>query len=295
MRETVLYYAAGGGLGHVSRALAVLSAAALPEGTARVLLTSEYAGLAGGLFPCPADTVPGDAMRSRGAYDSFLDSYLSRGAFRALVMDTFPAGIVGEWARRAARIPRFLVARALKWDAYGARTRGMRFPAPREAFAAEPLDDENLSRLGNDCRITYAPGPVLCRPSGADAVTPPPGGTRCLVVHAGPGEERRALAAEASRRLPGVPCDTVFPADGIFPALSLFPKYTHVVSGAGYNMVGEAAMAPRGRTHVLVPFERRYDDQNARLKRYSEGNWLPRGVDGAPAAGRWLRRALEIN
>ncbi len=145
MHEPVLYYAAGGGLGHVSRALAVLSAAALPEGTARVLLTSEYAGLAAKLFPCPADTVPDDAMRSRGAYDSFLDSYLSRGGFRALVLDTFPAGIVGEWARRAAGIPRFLVARSLRWDAYAPRTRGGRIPLPHEAFAAEPLDDENLS------------------------------------------------------------------------------------------------------------------------------------------------------
>jgi hypothetical protein len=296
IKGTVLYYAAGGGLGHLTRTLAIVSAMDSSSIPLRVLASSTYAGMAEKAFPCALDRVPIAAMSSRRAYGNFLDNYLSLHHVKALVLDTFPWGIAGEWIDRAADLPRYLIARSVRWESYLERTLKKTGRRPAAALIIEPVEEEYVEFLARNCALTHCNMPIINKSGFMDAaggVQQAHDSSRYLVIHAGATCERDVLVAAARESMwrdckADIPLDMIFPEQEIFPATVLFHRYTCIVSAAGYNMVAAASRSAPNCRHILIPFARRFDDQAARLRRFEAGLWADESGSGTGIAADWL-------
>ena len=172
--ETLLYYAAGGGLGHITRALAILQA--LPQGSfpARVLCSSRLSPLVReAVGPLPLDCPPEEILSSRRAYYRYLRDYLALYRVGILVLDCFPWGLIGEWAELGEHIPRLLIARSLKWGAYRERLDSREGPPPRASLVLEPLEEEYHRLLKGWGDTALLADPVLPADFDVSETSPP--------------------------------------------------------------------------------------------------------------------------
>jgi predicted glycosyltransferase len=241
----ILYYALGGGLGHLTRARKVLEALELTRDA--VLLTASPFGadprVTGGI---PVLKVPRRLGHDRDAFRAWLAPVLRQAD--ALIVDSFPAGILGELSGMTLPPARH-VARLLRWDAYATRLDGP-LPDYDVIYALEPL--------------THDLGPTLplhlpATPIGAPLVEEP----HWLVVHSGPQSELDELLIHAE----GAPKLVVVSPrhTDVYPVAPHLAHAERVITGAGFNAVHENA---RWRErHTLVPFPRALDDQFARAEK----------------------------
>lgn len=298
--ETLLYYAAGGGLGHITRALAILQA--LPQGSfpARVLCSSRLSPLvreAAG--PLPLDCPPEEILSSRRAYYRYLRDYLALYRVGILVLDCFPWGLIGEWAELGEHIPRLLIARSLKWGAYRERLDSREGPPPRASLVLEPLEEEYHRLLKGWGDTALLADPVLPADFDVSETSPPSfKENRLLLVHSGSREEQHQLrdfaqqqAAERGLRDPLL--DTVFPDRNLFPAHPLYREYRYIAAGGGYNMAAASSRALPGQSFFLHPFPRRFDDQQARVDNLARGLWQDGRGNGREAAARWIFNCIK--
>ena len=295
----ILYYALGGGLGHVARSFALIHHA--PESLRsriRLLVSTKSAHVALPHSPCPMDPVPEQAMADRRSYERFLEDYLRRHKFSCMVIDTFPFGLLGELKHLAPDLPRVLVGRYLRWDAYCGRcgdTEGA--VRPRAAVMIEDQEEAYLEALGRHSRVIKAPWPVsLAAP--ADVMTP--SAPAFCVTHSGPPEETRLLvekarAIMAERGIEGVP-EVFTPERGLFPLEHHLSHFSDIVAGAGYAACAAATVLKGRRRYHLHPFPRRFDDQVLRLRRLPGGHGQDDpAADTATVAGiLWEETALRI-
>jgi len=293
----ILYYAMGGGLGHLSRSLAILQE--MPRSLAeqvRVLASSRHAALALPLFPCPVDVVAGEILTSRRAYFRYLEDYLERFRISSVILDTFPFGIVGEWLHVGSSLPRALIARSLKWEAYQERIQHHDGPFPQQALVLETLSEPYFHRLKQDSRLEHLDAPIALRESASQ--TDRSGKQGLLIVHSGEKDERTILEQIARRHMrekneQSAPPDYIFPEQGVYPAERIMARYQTIVAAAGYNMVAIASQAPPNQHYILHPFPRRFDDQFLRLQRFKQGQWTRQQPGkGREHAARWLSAVL---
>ncbi len=273
MDRLVAYYAMGGGLGHLTRARAVLHTLGLEEHS--VLLTSSRHGTDPRVVGAvPLIHVPPELDGHPAELRLWLDSRLSELRPASLILDTFPAGILGELDDLPVKDTRILhVARRLRWRAYSEMI-GPRPPRIETTWVTEPLEAEHRSFL--EAQSDRVESLELVDPP--EAATPAEiEGTFWLVVHAGPEEEVVQLllyAAEMQQmercEAPIVLASPVEP-EGVgvpfrrvplFPASGWFAAASRVISGCGFNVMRQ--MAPWREKHRYLPFERRFDDQFAR-------------------------------
>lgn len=273
----ILHYALGGGLGHIARSLALIAQA--PPGLReriRLLVSSRSAGAARPICPCPLDIVPDDAMATSRKYARFFDRYIAAHHFSCLVLDTFPFGLVGELSGAAPALPRVLVGRYLRWDAYMRRV-GPDDSAiwPTLSLMIEEQSEEYIAEISRHSRVLQCNSPLsLARP---EAVHAGEALKSWCVVHSGSPEELAELSLIARRLMAGqgVAGDPVIitPEQGIFP-LELDPgRFSDVVAGAGYASCAAAKILEGRVRYHLHPFQRRYDDQGLRLQRLRTGVW----------------------
>ncbi|MCP5048113.1 MAG: hypothetical protein GY940_13155 [bacterium] len=203
---------------------------------------------------------------------------------------------MGEWAEVAPDIPRALIARSLKWDSYLERAGSRRGPLPVRSLAIEPLEKVYHELLQQESEISFLEPPIVSKVPPAPDL--PPGQYRWLAIHSGDTEEQRILLdlarqkmAEYGHRQQEVSLETVFPGRGIFPVHDLLRSYTHIVSGAGYNMTAQALLCREHRDHILFPFERKFDDQPARVRLFQSGAWCKPVTSGAKQAAEWIKRS----
>jgi predicted glycosyltransferase len=234
----ILYYALGGGLGHLSRARKVIAALGLRD--VAVLTASRFASdarVTGGL---PVVPVPPSLGRNRPRFVAWLRSTLAD--FDELLVDSFPGGILGELCE--LELPRTRhVSRRLNWEIYNARLSG---PLP-EFESVHALEPGGL------------PGEPLGLPPAAagPALVDEP---HWLVVHSGPRRELDALlrlAEGAPRRLVISPYE-----QWLYPIAPHLGHAERIITAAGFNLMHECA--PFRDRHVHVPFARVLDDQFAR-------------------------------
>jgi hypothetical protein len=296
----ILYYALGGGLGHITRSLAVLQRMNGKSDGIRLLVSSNLAAVAAPVCSCPIDYVPKEVMSSRPEYYRYLTDYLKARRVATIILDSFPFGIVGEWAGIAPEIPRLLIARSLLWREYSAHIGSADGPWPSKALVIEPLDPLYFSQLKKNADLEFLDAPIvldtdkLTSPGVKSSLSRSGASSDWVVAHSGPEEERAALlgfAQELMRRQgrserPAV----IFPDQNLYPAEPALRRFANIVTGAGYNM---AALALRNRDHCrhyLYPFKRRFDDQHQRAAKLSEGTWLKSRDDGAGIAGEWVKK-----
>jgi len=236
----ILYYALGGGLGHLSRARKVLG-----ERDDAVLLTaSGHAHDPRVTAGRPVIPVPRRLGRDRAAFRAWLAALLEDLQPDELLVDAFPGGVLGELCGLELPNAR-LIARALRWDVYAQRLDG---PLPRYAtvHALEPLGYE-------------PPGPVepLVLPHAAPGA-PLADEPHTLVVHAGPEAELQQLLTLARGKTV-----VVHPRHrDVFPVEPHLAHATRIITGAGFNAMHETQ--PYRDRHTAVPFPRALDDQHAR-------------------------------
>jgi len=299
-QRMILYYAMGGGLGHLTRSLAILREALQLIGHVRLMASSKYASLVIPHAPCPVDIVAGETLTSKRKYLKFLAMYLEQHSIEMIVLDTFPFGIVGEWLHVGSQIPHLLIARYLKWKTYVERTKYKDGPVPWQTLMLEPLAKDYSRVLEKYSQLTLLDAPITFQP--VDSSKPSFSDRKdCLVVHSGNEAEREVLIGLANQTFGGnnkssFTPDCIFPEQGIYPAERAIPHYANVVSAAGYNMTAIASQSPPERTHLLHPFRRRFDNQFLRLRRFKKGlwkQWRQRNCNGAQQAAQWLLQAIN--
>ncbi len=284
----ILYYAMGGGLGHLTRSLAILRELPPLAGHVRLMASSNLASLVLPHAQCPVDIVAGDIISSKGSYLKFLDEYLKQHGIELIVLDTFPFGIVGEWLHIGENIPRLLIARYLKWEAYLKRVKNTTGPIPQYTLILEPPAKGCLCALKKYSQLTWLDGPIMLR-TLERSQSSIPDKKDCLVIHSGNKAERQVLISLAKQGFgKNVTLDCIFPEREIYPAEPLIPHYKKIVSAAGYNMSAVASQSPPERTHLLHPFTRRFDDQFLRLRRFKRGLWKQQNNGAARQAAHWL-------
>jgi predicted glycosyltransferase len=252
----IVYYAVGGGLGHLTRGLRVIEKLGLQDVV--IVTASPYAERVCRSFL----RVPAHLEHDREAHRAWLREL---GAER-LIADTFPGGIQGELC--GLDVPIDCVTRLLRWDAYR---------------AAVPFA---LPEIGTTYVVEE---PIVPLPTGAGRggyvaldlslpfVEPVEEEPYWLIVHSGPEEEVRELVAYADelRALAEKKPERVIVAShaDVWPASALFPAAAKIITAAGFNVMLETEQW-RAK-HVAVPFARRFDDQflrAARRKRLSSAN-----------------------
>lgn len=273
----ILYYALGGGLGHISRSFALISHAPKPlQPRIRLLISSKSAYVARPHSPCPVDEVPRWAMAGKGRYPQFLADHFKQHGFSCIVIDTFPFGLLGELKHAAPELPRVLVGRYLRWGAYIDRC-GETDDAvwPQVAVMIEQQQDEYLEQMERNGRVINAPWPIsLARLADAEGPAEKPA---CCVVHSGtPSETRRLMSAArnimSGHRMAGPP-ELFTPEKGLFPLERHMLRFSDIVTGAGYGSCAAASVLNGRIRYHLHPFPRRFDDQTLRLRRLQEGKW----------------------
>jgi predicted glycosyltransferase len=236
----ILYYALGGGLGHLTRARKVLEALGLTE-NAVLLTASRFADdprVTGGL---PVLKVPRRLGHDREAFRAWLAPLLLQAD--ELIVDCFPGGILGELC--GMTLPRArLVARRLRWEVYERRLDGP-LPAYAHTHEVEPLG------VGEPLALPQAE-------IGEPLVDEP----HWLVVHSGPQHEIDALLTHAQ----GAPrLIVVSPRHvNLYPVAPHLAHAERIITGGGFNAVHEGM--PWRERHTIVPFPRALDDQAARAQ-----------------------------
>lgn len=267
----ILYYAVGGGLGHLTRARRVLEQLGLAHDAAIVTATPD-ARVTGGI---PAIEVPAHLDRSPEACRRWMDDLVRDARPERLIVDVFPGGIQGELC--GLDVPMDYVARLLRWDEYR-RAVPAELPRFRTTYVVEELTPAHAAFVREHSAevvtLEFEEGLMV-----RDGRTGGPSAPYWLIVHSGPESEVRELVAYtselraleaapprvivAARRQPSLPDG--FDHTDTYPASTLFEAATRVISAAGFNVMQE--MEPWREKHVVVPFARRFDDQHLRAAR----------------------------
>jgi len=229
----ILYYAIGGGLGHLARARRVLTKLGLRD-RATILTAHEEPGVTDGI-----PTVTGN---------------VNFNAFERVIVDSFPRGILGEL--RDIDVPMDYVARLLKWDDY-ARATGAVMPHFETTYVVEPITHAVDSERVVDLDLREPP-------HHADQED------FWLVAHSGDDDEVRHLTdyAHELQAIEGTQSPIVV-ARRTFPLAPLLARAARIVSAAGFNLM--LATEPWRHKHHVVPLPRRFDDQFTRAARRRVG------------------------
>lgn len=265
----ILFYALGGGLGHLSRCLAVIHSLKLENEEYKVLTASPRAEEI--FAPHQLLTPPSAADKSslRTKFEEIIKHYNCDEVY----VDAFPAGILGElegW--RGSKV--HLIARHLKWEVYQQRLDG---PIPQfdTVFACEQIAAEQKAAL----HFKHWKEIELQWPASEVNWQPP---ANCwLVVHAGEEDEVRALYRQALdlanlEALHPAICiignpeldPAAFPLASLlseYPAWPLFPQVDRIFTGGGFNSVHQ--LKNYRDKQVMLPFDRKLDDQALRIRR----------------------------
>jgi hypothetical protein len=259
----IVCYAAGGGLGHLTRVRAFLHTMR-PGREAVILTASPHAADPRVIGPHRTVCVPPDGFLAA----------IAGLAPDELIVDAFPGGRYGELT--ASSVPASVgtvthLARLLQWTRYRAVATG---PLPRydHTWLLEPLAAEHHADL---VAVSATMAPI-------DLVDPDPGDVPAieagtwLIVHSGPAAEVAELVgyAEQTAALERVRPSLVLvsPVEhpgvrrlDVYPAWPLFAGAARIITAAGCNVVRQTA--PWRARHRILPFPRLFDDQFTRAAR----------------------------
>jgi hypothetical protein len=270
----ILYYAAGGGLGHLTRARAFLHAAGSSD-EAVVLTASPFAADHRVMGNVATLIVLEELRQDQPAYREWLQRAIAQLAPERLILDTFPAGLFHEFAGMEVACEIDYVARYLNWDRYAPRE----LPSLATTYVLEPLHAEQERFVVARSRIIDRQ-PRLIDPLPLD---PPPSlpPRYSLVVHSGSAEEVSELidySAAAARAegtdepIVAVTQTMITRTDVVrldaYPATGLAGGATRIITAAGFNCMRQFGGDPR---HHAIPFPRRFDDQFLRAARAAFG------------------------
>jgi hypothetical protein len=154
----ILCYALGGGLGHVARSRALLHTlgeagggrgAGLDGEPVTVLVSSPLALDSRALGSWTAMPAPDGAAASATALGAWVEEAVARLKPRAVYVDAFAGGVLGELCGMAwpPGVELCHTARRLRWQRYRRRLGGGPLPVYRRTHVVEPLEEEHRATL----------------------------------------------------------------------------------------------------------------------------------------------------
>jgi hypothetical protein len=270
--RSLVYYAMGGGLGHVVRARAVLYTLGY-TGRVTLISASAHARDPRVVGDWNVELVHPRLGHDPCAFARWIDATLTAARADCLCVDVFPAGILGELGGlRATGIELWHVARRLRWSQYNSLLAGAALKFER-TFLLEPLEDSHEAYLRTHSRSVERLS--LRDPPCEPTLVPLTAAAHWLVVHSGPAAEVEALLAYATelrarenarvelwvltpeQALAKLPAQTY--VQDVYPAQSHFAAADRIFSAAGFNIMRQCA--PHRAKHTVLPLPRRYDDQ----------------------------------
>ena len=274
----ILYYAPGGGYGHVCRGLKVLAACEADEVAAIICSPDSVIEEASSdviLLP-----IPRNSKEDISVFRAWLYGQLNRLQPERIYIDTFPAGLLGEllYCPDIATYPLYYIARRMQWNMYV--TVAQRCPFVFSgAYMVEPLEEPHrvyTISSSKKCEILELPQLNSSVPVGSDVLPAEFNHTLPLwgIVHSGVVSEVEALLSYAqqtasmeNREVQRILISPEKPerlSHGVlwksyFPANKLYPFFNRIFTGCGFNAMHETI--PFRKKHRWIPFERRFDNQ----------------------------------
>ncbi len=285
----ILYYAMGGGLGHLVRARAMAHTMEWYDMT--VFSASPHVADPRVLGGFAHVQVAPELAAARTECGELLYDTINRIQPSDIVVDTFAVGILGELPFLITEfgVPLLHVARYVKPE--------LLLPPHKRPFihfdttyVVEPLADEHVefvTALSSEVLPLELIDPPAHLPDDQRALIEAHASTDAplwLVVHSEPREETEQLVEYAREMalMEGIAPRFVVTTPGadvfahepgsdilyidIFPASALFARADRIITACGFNAMRQAA--PFGDRHRFLPFARRYDDQYLRAERY---------------------------
>lgn len=285
----IVYYAFGSGLGHLTRAQAVLHTLRLHDDVT-LLSSSKFAGDPRVMGHCNVRQMPAEMILDPARTREWINRAIEDLQPSEFYIDAFPVGLVGEFADSGAPygIPTIYVARLLRWDRYAKLLpENPRFVD--KTLIVEPLTDDHQEFVDQcsraQSRVELVDPPQLitradlarldnltAEPFWLVAHSAPPAEIYQLVTYA---QEMQALERRCCRILLATDTDVGRPLEGVtvvsmYPLAPLIDQAERVITACGYNSMRQ--LAPYAKKHRFLPFERRFDDQFLRAARRLHAN-----------------------
>jgi hypothetical protein len=282
-----LYYAMGGGLGHLTRARAFLHTLNLQNNSV-ILTSSNFAADSRVTGDIPLITVEAVFEKDLKGFQQFLLKTLNDLRIETLFIDSFPFGIIGEFAGFdfPEKTEINYVARLLKWNVYSAPypDKTIKF---RKTFILEPLEPAHQTFINlssqeqTEICLSYPTEQFSEKDEQIFQKILKEKNPFWLIVHAGSVEEINELIgfADEMRRIEKSSANMVLVSPNnlslhrenvfhtnIYPASPLFKHARRIYTACGFNSMQQTR--DFRDKHYFVPFERRFDDQFARAKRF---------------------------
>ncbi|GAB1153363.1 hypothetical protein ACNPKZ_04510 [Shewanella algae] len=313
----LIYYAPGGGLGHLSRALKVLG---FIKAQQALVITSPLPLAVDTLLPKGIQHISlPTRLQSRAELSAWLKQLLAslnkQQACRLMLIDAFPGGIWGELGDIPLPGKLVYIARLLNWNVY--RQRVAHIPRFQQIWFCEWPTPEQEQALSNQTGQRFWL-PLLGEDKSQDAT---PNGLekpkQTLVIHSGSLAEQALLLEHATKA--GEAIDIIAPphpsADAgfnnnpldsksldksalsdfnncnnkerkpgltrlqLYPASDIGWQYQRVICGGGFNLVSEYILHPGA---LFVPLTRALDLQHLRIERGLGGFLPPPGLSSVP-------------
>ncbi len=275
----ILYYGLGGGLGHITRAMAVLHTLRVRE---KVLMVSSMNTSAVEFLPGKIQMVkpPASTHRDTRKLTAYIQQLIDEHRPSELIVDSFPLGIQGELKNIVYTGIRTYLARLLVWDRYSKVT-GNQFYIFNQTFVLEPLHEDHRYIVD---RISETLSPLELTDPPQNVPLPPIADLEqhWLVLHSGPDEEVDDLITYAKqiRKIEQKqnPLLLVTPSATnkwahqpvkhirYYPAQNLMPHVDKIITACGFNTMRQANVYRN--KHHFFPFARRFDDQYFRAALY---------------------------
>ncbi len=275
----ILYYALGSGLGHLTRARAVINSLSLgPEVT--ILTDSRHE-----IGSANVVRMPVELSDDRAQAAAWLRGQIGELAPSEFYLDAFPCGLLGEldadfWCESLSNLPITHLARLLRFDRYKTVIPERPIKLNRTLILEELTPEHRLyvdalSLEVHDFGVLHDPSDVT-PPQALELLQRHP--EFWLVVHLGSDAELRRLVDYAHRLQKKmadqstivVVSDKKISVSGvvsvsIYPADALFDSARQIITACGFNSMRQ--LERYSDKHFFLPFERVFDDQYTRAGR----------------------------
>ena len=297
----ILYYALGGGLGHITRAMAVLHTLRIRE---KVLIVSSAEPSMLDFLPVKIQIAkpPASTQNNSRKLTAYIQQLFDEHRPSELIVDSFPLGIQGELKNIVYSGIRTYLARLLAWDRYSKVT-GNQFYIFNQTFVLEPLHEDHryiVERISE----TMVPLELSDPPQNQALPSITDLEQHWLILHSGPDEEVDDLITYAKQireiEQKQNPLLLVTPSAinkwthqpvthiRYYPAQNLMSHVDKIITACGFNTMRQANVYRN--KHHFFPFARRFDDQYFRAALYRNSAMSKKGKN---SEGRHSLYAFE--
>lgn len=263
-----LYYAVGGGLGHISRCLKFIQQNHFAENEIIVVGSSQY--FSEQITNCRVIDISNRNIQNT---KKIIADIMKRHSISHLYVDTFPFGLFGELHPILNRVSATYIARILKPAYFNMHMNKCRMMF-KETLKIEKLPEAQISVINS---ISKKSVNIQFQNVIKPKALPDSERKKWLVVHSGPAEECELLCRYAHENAKArkehiqlyliTQCKFNFTGAIIFnefPAECYFDDADMIITACGYNCMLETINY--AHKHLYLPFERKYDDQFFRAK-----------------------------